>query len=105
MRDKNNIKKLEPLKKYFGECLNQVEFVNLNLDDSKSIDEALKGADFVVHTASPVGANPKDHDEMIRPAVNGVRSILEACSRHKIKRIVITSSGSAVTCMAEADRP
>lgn len=85
--------------------LNDVEFVSVDLDKKDMIEEALKGADFVVHTASPVGANPKNHEDMIRPAVNGVRSVVECAAQHKIKRVVITSSVSAVSCMAEKDRP
>lgn len=82
-----------------------MEFVDVNLDDKESIEKALDGAHFVVHTASPVGANPKNHEDMIRPAVNGVKFVLEAATAAKIKRVVITSSGSAVGCVAEKDRP
>lgn len=79
--------------------------MDVNLDNKESIDTALIGADFVVHTASPVGANPKDHNDMIRPAVNGVTFVLEAAVKHNIKRVVITSSVSAVSCVATKDRP
>jgi nucleoside-diphosphate-sugar epimerase len=34
---------------------------------------------------------------MIGPAVNGVKFAIEASQRHKIKRIVITSSVAAVS--------
>ena len=65
VRDKTNQNKLKPLQDYFKEKLNEVEFVNVNLEDQESIFLALEGAQFVVHTASPVGANPKNHDDMI----------------------------------------
>lgn len=105
VRDTKNEKKLEPLRKHFGDKLSEVEFVNVNLDDKASITEAVRGADFVVHTASPVGANPKNHEDMIRPAVNGNTFVLEACTEHRVKRVVITSSVSAVSCIAPEDRP
>ena len=47
--------------KHFGELLKEVEFVNVDLDNKESIDAAVNGVEFIVHTASPVGANPKDH--------------------------------------------
>ena len=65
----------------------------------------MEGAYAVVHTASPVGANPANHADMIEPAVNGVRSILEAATHHGLKRVVITSSCSAVSCCAPEHRP
>jgi len=65
----------------------------------------VEGAYAVVHTASPVGANPENHADMIDPAVNGVRSILEAAREHGCKRVVITSSCSAVACCKPEERP
>ena len=85
--------------------MESVEFVNMNLTDKDSIFKALEGATYVVHTASPVGANPKNHDDMIRPAVDGINYILEAATNHRVKRVVITSSCSAVGCVAANERP
>ena len=51
----------------------------------------------MIHTASPVTINnPRNHDDVIGPAVSGVKFVLEAAQKHKIKRVVITSSVSAV---------
>ena len=62
MRDKNNIAKLKPLKDYFGEELfSQIEFYSAELQKPEQLEAAIDGASFVVHTASPVGSNPKDH--------------------------------------------
>lgn len=53
----------------------------------------------MVHTASPVTINnPRDHDDVIGPAVSGVKNVLEAAQKYKVKRVVITSSVSAVEC-------
>lgn len=49
-----------------------------------------------MHTASPVGREPKNHDLMIKPAVDGVVNVLKAASKHKVKRVVITSSIAAI---------
>ena len=62
-----------------------------------SIDKAIEGADFVVHTASPFPpAVPKNENEIIEPAVNGTKAVMEACHKHKVKWVVITSSVVAV---------
>lgn len=56
-----------------------------------------------MHTASPVGRNPNDHNEMIGPAVNGVLAVMKACQEYKVKRVVITSSVAAVSHPARDD--
>lgn len=53
--------------------------------------------DFVMHTASPYfGKVPKDENEYIRPAVEGTRSVIKACIKHRVTRCVVTSSIAAV---------
>jgi len=48
--------------------------------DPKSIDEAVKGCDFVIHVASPFLLDrPKNEDVLLKPAVEGTRAVLEAC--------------------------
>lgn len=59
--------------------------------------------DFVVHTASPVGTGTRNHDEMIIPAVSGVRLVVQAAIKNKVKRVVITSSVAAVRFPAPAE--
>ena len=53
----------------------------------------------MIHVASPVPAgNPKDEMEVIGPAVEGTKHVLEACAKTKggVKRVVLTSSCSAI---------
>ena len=46
-----------------------------------------------MHTASPFVLNPpKDENELIRPAVEGTLAVVRAAHKHKVKRVVITSS-------------
>ncbi len=67
------------------------------MNDRESIFAAIKGANFVVHTASPAPLAPPNHeDELIVPAVNGTKAVMEACHANKVKRVVITSSVAAV---------
>ena len=97
VRDCKNQNKLAPLKEHFGEELfSQIEFVSAELENQGQLDAAIEGAEFVVHTASPVGGNPKNHQDLIRPAVAGNVNVLKACTKHKVKRVVITSSIAAI---------
>ncbi|KAJ9165576.1 NAD dependent epimerase/dehydratase [Coniochaeta hoffmannii] len=76
-----------------------LDFIQIeDFGTSGSLDEAVKGVDGIVHVASPFTYDTEDNEkELIIPAMNGVRSVLEAAARTTtVKRIVITSSFAAV---------
>ena len=53
----------------------------------------------MIHVASPFPAeNPRDEMEVIGPAVEGTKNVLEACAKTKggVKRVVLTSSCAAI---------
>ena len=59
--------------------------------------EAMAGCDYVLHIASPFEiAQPKDEDEMIKPAVEGALRALKFAKAAKIKKVVVTSSTVAM---------
>ena len=61
-------------------------------------DAAVKGCDYVMHIASPfILGVPKDENELIAPAVSGADFVVSAAIRHNVKRVVLTSSGAAIT--------
>lgn len=106
VRDTKNPVKIEPLRKAFGDYFDQLTLVEANLNDRDSIFAAINGSNFVVHTASPAPlAPPNNEDELILPAVNGTKAVMEACHANKIKRVVITSSVAAVIECKPQDRP
>ena len=93
VRSVSNAAKIQPLKDAFGEYFSQLELVEADLTNEQSLQKAIEGATYVVHTASPFPlANPKNDDEVIKPAVEGTLSVMRACKQHKVKRVVITSS-------------
>lgn len=85
--------KIEPLKKGFGELFDQLQLVEADLLDDASIDRAVEGCTYVVHVASPFTTEiPKDDNVLIKPAVEGTMSVMRAAHKHKVKRVVVTSS-------------
>ena len=55
VRDPTNAERLAPLKKAYGEELfSQIELAKADLLDAESLDQAIAGCDYVVHTASPL---------------------------------------------------
>ncbi|KAI0759550.1 D-lactaldehyde dehydrogenase [Trametes elegans] len=70
-----------------------------------AFDEALKGVDAIIHTASPLpNESIADPKEYIEPAVKGTLSILESALKSNIKRVVITSSVVAVSSRDDPPR-
>jgi nucleoside-diphosphate-sugar epimerase len=60
-------------------------------------DNVIEGCDYVLHVASPFPpTQPKDPDELIRPAREGTLRVLGKSLDHNIQRVVITSSVAAV---------
>ena len=83
----------ETLRKGFGDLFDQLELVEADLMDKASLDKAAYGCTFIAHTASPVPGSSKD---LLGPAIEGTRYICEIAEKHKIKKLVITSSMAAV---------
>ena len=70
-----------------------LEFCELNLMKDEGWEKAMEGCDYVLHVASPfVSREPKDENELIKPAVDGTQRALKAAKKAGIKRVVLTSS-------------
>lgn len=75
-----------------------LEIVLLDLNSDAGWVEAAKGCDAVLHTASPFPmTQPKDPQEVIRPAVDGARRAIRAAFEAGVPRFVLTSSTVALS--------
>lgn len=63
-----------------------------------SLFRVVKDCTYVIHTASPFPSTaPSNPDEVLKPAVDGTKNVLKACSEAgTVKRVVLTSSIAAV---------
>ena len=81
-----------------------LEFATLDLTRDDGWQDALKGCDVLIHTASPFPlTEPKDPQDLIRPAVDGTLRAMHAAKDAGIKRVVLTSSCAAI--YKQADKP
>lgn len=72
-------------------------FVEADLSKDDNWDVAMKGCNYVLSVASPVFFTiPKDENEVIRPAVEGIIRVLKAARNAGVKRVVMTSNFGAV---------
>lgn len=90
----------------------QLTFVAADLNSDAGWAEAVAGCTYVQHVASPLpSSNPKDDDELVRPARDGALRVLKAAQAAGVKRVVMTAStaciaygrGSRETPFTEAD--
>lgn len=79
-----------------GEALpGRLELVEADLMQDGSFDDAVEGATYVFHTASPyiISGVQDPQKELVEPAVKGTLNVLNSVAKSKsIKRVVLTSS-------------
>ncbi len=79
------------------DALERLSFVLLDLERDAGWSEALAGTDALLHTASPFPmTQPRDPDDIIRPAVEGTLRALRAARDAGVTRVVLTSSVASV---------
>lgn len=76
---------------------NRLSFVEADLNKDDGWDKAVEGCTYVLHVASPIPFEvPKDDNDLIIPARDGTLRVLRAAKRAGVKRVVLTSSFSAI---------
>lgn len=74
-----------------------LEFIQTDLTNDKNWSEAVMGAAYVIHVASPTPATrPDDDNAMVKMAVDGVLRVMQAAKAAGVKRVVLTSASGAV---------
>ncbi|WP_136707329.1 aldehyde reductase [Agromyces sp. H66] len=83
-----------------------LEYAQTDLLHDDGWRDAVAGATFVLHVASPFPVRqPKDPDELIAPARDGSLRVLRAARDAHVRRVVLTSSFAAVGYSSRPDRP
>ncbi|XP_054823210.1 tetraketide alpha-pyrone reductase 2-like [Prosopis cineraria] len=84
----------------------RLKMLRAELLEEGSFDEAIQGVDGVFHTAAPVIVNFNDDVQktLIDPTVKGAVNVVKSCIRAKVKRVVLTSSCSAIRYRDDAQQ-
>lgn len=98
VRDKSKTYKYQHLLEIAKNVNGSLEVFNANLLTEGSFDEPAKGADAIMHIASPFTLRFKDaQKELIDPALKGTRNVLNSATKSgTVKRVILTSSVAAV---------
>ncbi|KAH7524114.1 dihydroflavonol 4-reductase [Ziziphus jujuba] len=97
VRDPANMKKVKHLLE-LPKAQTHLTLWKADLAEEGSFDEAIKGCTGVFHVATPMDFESKDpENEVIKPTIAGLLSIIKACVNAKtVRRLVFTSSAGTV---------
>ena len=88
-------KRKAELEALFPDAGLEYAFLDLTKDDGWA--DAMAGCDVLMHTASPFPmGEPKDPEDLIRPAVDGTLRAMNAAKAAGINRVILTSSNAAI---------
>src|SRR6056297_1458395 len=98
VRDPENAEKLKYLNRLAENAPGSITFFKADLLEPGSYDAPMSGCELVFHTASPFTTAVKDpQKELVDPALEGTRNVLESANRTpSVKRVVLTSSSAAI---------
>ena len=98
LRSMNRSHELRNTLAKFIQANDRLEFIQADLLEEAGWADAVRGCDYVLHVASPFPlAQPKDENDLIRPAKEGTLRVLRAAAENGVKRVVLTSSNAAVS--------
>jgi dihydroflavonol-4-reductase len=103
IRDRSREEEVRALVAREAEMDDRLAVFEADLLDDGGWDAAVEGCEYVLHVASPFPpSTPKDPDELIVPAREGTRRVLQAAMKAGVRRVVVTSSSATV---ADAPEP
>ena len=98
VRSLNRKDELETALSNRGHDVSKFTLYEADLTQIDGWEEAVAGCNYVLHVASPfILGVPKHEDDLIKPAVSGVDYVISAAIKHKVSRVVVTSSGASIT--------
>lgn len=107
VRDPDNAAKVRHQRRAADGAPGTLTLFRADLLDDGSYTEAMRGCGIVFHTASPFVRKVEEPErDLVRPAVDGTRNVLESANRvDTVRRVVLTSSIAAIyTDAVETER-
>ncbi len=99
-RNKSNIKNTKKIFNYHksnaDEFFSKINWIEGDITDINSLNDAIKNVDYVYHTAATVSFIPSEKDRMIYNNVKGTANVVNACLRNNVKKLCHISSISAL---------
>ncbi len=98
IRNPENPEKTKYLDALVRKSTGTIKYFKADLLALGSYDEAMKGCELVIHTASPFIIQTKNpQKDLVDPALKGTQNVLESVNRtDSVKRVVLTSSCASI---------
>jgi len=100
-RESSDIHEVEKLFRYYSgkkadALLAQIEWVDADLADYFSMEQALEGVTHVIHSAAMISFNPGESAKMLKVNAEGTANLVDACIDKGIKKLCYVSSVSSL---------
>jgi dihydroflavonol-4-reductase len=82
----------------------RIDWVEGDICDIASVEDALEGVDLVYHVAAVVSFNPRDREQMLRVNVEGTANMVNACLLKNVKKLCHVSSIATLGRNSTRDR-
>ncbi len=100
-RASSNLDEVENLFRFYaneeaGELLKKIEWIEADLADYFSLENALEGINQVFHVAAMVSFNPGESQKMLQVNAEGTANLVNACLEKKVEKLCYVSSISSL---------
>ncbi|WP_315818623.1 NAD-dependent epimerase/dehydratase family protein [Paraflavitalea speifideaquila] len=84
--------------------MGQVEWIEGDILDIVSLDEAMEGVEAVIHSAAKVSFDPKEKKELFNINIDGTANMVNMALEKNVRRFVHISSVAALGRTVSGDR-
>ncbi|AWX44105.1 Dihydrokaempferol 4-reductase [Flagellimonas maritima] len=99
-RSKDSINNVLAVFGYYSDnassLLKKIEWVEADITDIVSLQEAFKDVEYVYHCAAKISFDPKDYPALVKNNIEGTANIVNLCIEHHVKKLCYVSSIAAV---------
>lgn len=99
-RKTSDLREVEKVFGYYtdqaGELFRKVLWVQADLNDLPTLDEAFKGVDRVYHCAALISFDPNDQELLRTTNTEGTKNIVNLCLAHNVRKLCHVSSIAAI---------
>jgi dihydroflavonol-4-reductase len=90
------LKRKSSTEKLLGDDASKVNWIDGDILDPVSLEDAMDGIDMVIHVAGLVSFDPKDEDKLMDVNVTGTANLVNAMLAKGVKKLIHVSSVSAL---------
>lgn len=97
-REESSLKPVKDVFDYYkvADLFDKINWVNGDITDVLSLEEAMQGVDKVYHAAALVSFDPNDQEKLYKINIEGTANVVNACLETEVSKLCYVSSTAAV---------